>query len=254
MRRALSILVLVACMAVATTNAHAFDTRAIVLTTPANARIISMGDIGVADNSDPSTIFFNPANVCAGSRLYGLAAQQRFEFSDDLWLRRANVGFSSRPANSALSVGMDIGYSRLSYGNTVLVDSLNTPADSLTTYEDVVSLTTGFAARAGDVVEFRFGGAVKIWRGHFDEEFSATSFDAGMAIDFHERYGAWNIIPSLAAAVVDLGQDIEIRDRTDPLPTRANFGAALRVESAPCKILGADVPLLAIVCQAEGSK
>lgn len=257
MRRVFSILVFASCMIVAATNALAFPNGAILLTTPANARIISMGGVGVADNSDPSTIFFNPANTCGIVRVYGLVAQQRYsgEFADDLWLRKANTGFSAQlGVRSPFSVGVDIGYSRLNYGESILTDTEGNVLDTLTTYEDVVSLASGIAARAGDTFEFRFGAAAKIWRAHFDQEFSATSFDAGFAIDIHERYGAWNITPTFAASVLDMGQDIQVHEDTDPLPTRVNFGAAIRVESAPCEILSARVPLLAVVCQAEGIK
>jgi hypothetical protein len=135
-----------------------------------------------------------------------------------------------------------------------VVDQNSNVVDTLDTYEDVVSLASGISARAGETFAFRFGAAAKIWRAHFDEEFSATSFDAGFAIDIHERYGAWKITPTFAASVLDLGQDIEVHDATDPLPTRTHFGAAIRVESAPCEILSAKVPLLAVVCQAEGIK
>lgn len=257
MRRAMTMLTLALAMSLAATTARAFPNGAILLTTPANARIVSMGEIGVADNSDPSTIFFNPANTCGIVRVYGLAAQQRYsqELADDIWLRKANTGFSAQlGVRSPFSVGVDIGYSRLSYGESILTDVDGNLVDTLTTYEDVVSLASGLAARAGDTFTFRFGAAAKIWRAHFDEEFSATSFDAGLAIDIHERYGAWKITPTFAAAVLDMGQDIEVHDTSDPLPTRVHFGAALRVESSPCTILSAQVPLLAVVCQAEGVK
>jgi len=257
MRRVMTILALAMSVSLSAMGAHAFPTGAILLTSPANARVISMGEVGVADNADPSTIFFNPANTCGIVRVYGLVAQQRYteELADDIWLRKANTGFSAQlGVQSPFSVGVDIGYSRLSYGETILTDLESNTLDTLTTYEDVVSLASGFAARAGETFEFRFGAAAKIWRAHFDEEFSATSFDAGFAIDIHERYGAWNITPTFAASVLDLGQDIEVHDSTDPLPTRASFGAAIRVESAPCEILSARVPLLAVVCQAEGIK
>jgi hypothetical protein len=235
--------------------ARAADTGALLLTLPANARSIAMGDIGTADNSDPSTIYYNPANVCASTRVYGLVSQQRFELDDDLWARRANVGFSGSSPGSPFMVGLDFGYGRLSYGPSILTDTEGNFLDSLTTYEDVASVTMGVGFRAGNVFEMRFGGAVKMWRAHFGQQYQATAFDAGVAITLHERYGAWNITPSFGGAMLDAGQDIAYSDSTsDPLPARANLGASLCIESSPSNVLGARVPLVAVTMQVEAIK
>jgi hypothetical protein len=247
--------------------AAAFNSAAILLTSPANARIAAMGDIGVSDNSDPSTIFFNPANVCAAPRVYGFASQQRYESYDDLKLRRANAGFSWQSGpQSPWSIGADIGYGRLSYGESILTDVEGNPVDTVDTYEDVVSLTAGMGFHASETLEFRLGGGAKIWRAHFPGpdvssegstllKFDATSFDAGLAVSLHERYGAWNITPSFAAAIIDAGQDIEDPNGgSEPLPTRLNAGASVRIESSPVDVLSAHVPLVAVVCQADGIK
>jgi hypothetical protein len=243
------------CAALPVIPAHAVDSGPILLTTTPNARSIAMGDIGAADNSDPSTIFFNPANVCSASRIYGLVAQQRFELDNDIWLRSANAGFSASSApGSPLMVGMNVGYARLDYGNSVLTDTSGNPIDTLDTYEDVASITGGFGFRERSF-ELRLGGGVKMWRAHFDREIQATSFDAGVAATVHERYGAWNITPSLAAAMIDMGLDIQGPfGRSDPLPTRLNVGASLCIESSPCNVLSARVPLLAVIVQAEAIK
>lgn len=250
-----ALMVAVGLCAAVSTSAHALSNGPILLTTTPNARSISMGDIGAADNSDPSTIFFNPANVCGPTRIYGLVAQQRFEIDNNLWLRSANAGFSAGSApGSPWIVGMDFGYARLDYGQSILIDTGGNPIDTLDTYEDAASVTGGFGFRASSF-ELRLGGGVKMWRAHFDREIQATSFDAGLVATVHERFGAWNITPSLAGAVIGMGLDIQDPfGGSEPLPTRLNVGASLCIESSPCNMLSARVPLLAVIMQAEAIK
>ena len=255
MKHLLAIVAFMLCAAAAT-PAYAASTGAILLTFPANARSIAMGDIGAADNSDPSTIYYNPANVCSATRVYGLVSQQRFELDDNLWARRANLGFAGSSPQSPWMVGLDFGYGRLNYGESILTDTGGNPLDTLDTYEDVASVTMGLGFHAGKVLDMRFGGAVKMWRARFDQQYQATSFDAGVAMTLHERYGAWNITPSLGAAMIDAGEDIAFPnlDATDPLPTRVNVGASLCIESSPCNVMSARVPLVAVTVQAEAIK
>lgn len=243
------------CVSMPVISAQALSNGPILMTTTPNARSIAMGDIGAADNSDPSTIFFNPANVCGASRIYGLVAQQRFEIDHDIWLRSANTGFSASSApGSPLMIGMNVGYARLDYGQSIVINAEGTALDTLDTYEDLASLTGGFGFRARSF-ELRLGGGVKMWRAHFDREIQATSFDAGLVATVHERYGAWNITPSVGGAMIDMGLDIQGPfGLSDPLPTRLNLGASLCIESSPCTVLSAHVPLLAVVMQAEAIK
>jgi hypothetical protein len=253
MRHVRAIFAFALCAAGPVTPAHAIsNSAAILLTLPANARSIAMGDIGTADNSDPSTIFYNPANVCSATRVYGLVSQQRFELDDNIWLRRANVGFSGSSPQSPWMVGLDFGYARLRYGQLAVVDTGGNPVDSVDTYEDVAAVTMGLGFHAGPSFDMRFGGAVKVWRARFDQQYQATSFDAGVAVTLHERYGAWNITPSLGGALIDAGEDIQYPNQSsDPLPTRLNAGASLCIESSPCNVMSARVPLLAVTVQAE---
>jgi hypothetical protein len=240
----------------AATPAHAVsNTGALLLTLPANARSIAMGDIGTADNSDPSTIYYNPANVCSATRVYGLVSQQRFQLADSIRARRANLGFSGSSPQSPWMVGLDFGYARLSYGEGVITDAQNNVIDTLNVYEDVASVTGGIGFHAGRVFDMRFGGAVKMWRARFDQQYQSTSFDAGVAMTLHERYGAWNITPSLGAAMIDAGEDIVVPNYPgDPLPTRVNAGGSLTIESSPCNVMSARVPLVAVTVQAEAIK
>lgn len=262
MGRTARILTLVMCVALCATTARAIDTAAFLLVNSIHARAISMGSTGVADNSDPSTIFFNPANVCAGSRVYGTAAEQRFDHFPDLWLRSANAGFSYQPKGRSWTVGVDAGYAKLNFGDFSVYDFNDSLIATVKAYQDVASLTAGIGF-SGSMYEFRFGAGVKMWRSHdvggdyINPEpvikADATTFNAGFAVAMHERYGAWNITPAIGAAMMDMGENIQWPngDRSK-LPTRLNFGASVRIESSPCEVLSARVPLVTVICQAEG--
>lgn len=261
MRGIVGILTCCTCIVLNAAGAWAFGDATFLLTNSANARALAMGDVGVADNTDPSTIFYNPANVISASRVYALAAQQRFDGYDDVWLRRANAGFSWHAGEgSPLSVGTDLSYGKLNLGEAVVTDTAGTILGTFNAYQDVVALTTGIGITVGSC-EFRFGAGVKRWvavygpsdfSGEPSVEANATTFDAGVTVALHERYGAWNITPAIAAAMIDAGQDIDWGFQKDPLPTRVNFGASVRVESSPCNVFSAKVPLVAFVCQADG--
>jgi hypothetical protein len=225
----------------------------------ANARAIGMGDVGVADNSDPSTIFYNPANVIAASRVYVLGAQQRFGFYDELKIRRANAGFS-RASNGGWTIGADVSYGKLSYGESVLTDTEGNILATFDSYEDVAALAAGLAFTTG-AWEFRFGAGVKRWSANYGPpevgggepvKADAMTFDAGATAVLHTRYGAWNITPAIGVAMMDAGEEVDWGMFKDPLPTRLNFGASVRVDSSPCNVFSAKVPLVSFVCQADG--
>lgn len=245
--------------------AHAILTNEFLLVNPIHARSIGVGDIGVADNSDPSTIFFNPANVCAVSRIYVTASKLDLgDLPDDTWLRSARAGFSWQSKSSAWTFGADATYRKLNFGKIFFGDFVDSSAAQPDFFEDVLSFTLGAGFRANDIYEFRIGAGVNRWREHYPtydldtgvlgvREVDASAFNAGVAFAIHERYGAWNIVPAVGVSMMDMGDDIDYGDEsTSELPTRLNFGASVRIESAPCEVLSARVPLLAVIVQAEG--
>jgi hypothetical protein len=128
-------------------------------------------------------------------------------------------------------------------------------------YEDAAALALGAGFTAGGAYELRFGVAGKRWVGHFPASEvgmepaatpSAMSFDAGAAIEMHSRTGGWDVTPALGVAMMDMGQDFEVRPgQTEPLPTRLNVGASVQFQS-DTEVFVARVPLVSVLCQAEG--
>jgi hypothetical protein len=265
MRKLLPILALVLLLKAAAAGA-VVSTAAPLLGESVDARTISMGDVGVADNSDPSTIFFNPANVVAGPRLYVLGSQQRFEGdffnADDIWVRRARAGFSWARDPKSWKFGGDVTYSRFDFGNVVATNTAGNVLVNSHSYEEAMAIALGLAFSPGSY-NIRFGAGVKEWRAHYPSaevtqtntsfEANAFTFDAGAAITHNGRFGAWNVTPSLGVAMMDAGQDVDFGlGSPDPLPTRFNYGASVRLESSPAKILNSPVPMVSVVCVLDG--
>jgi len=135
---------------------HAF--AQLLLEYPASARVISMGESGTADNSSPSTIFLNPANVIGAPRLYVAGAM--IDFNPDLgdyWMRRASAGISCR-AGKSFTLGADFSYSkmRLSFSPSFLAPAEVSDSEEL----EALALGVGYAAGHYDVLA---GTAVKHW-------------------------------------------------------------------------------------------
>jgi hypothetical protein len=249
-------------LALCSDSARALSSGALLLVNVADARSTAVGDIGAADNSDPGTIFFNPANVISVSRVYFLGAQERFHFSDDLWIRRGRAGFSWQSKDKPnWTFGADAMYARLDYGEDKLTDTSGNLLGTYHSYEEAEAVALGAGFTAGDAYELRFGAAVKRWSAHFAPaeigmspavEPDAMSFDAGAAIELHTRVGGWDVNPALGAAMMDVGPDFDVRaGQTARLPTRLNVGASVQFQS-DAAVFSARVPLVSVLCQAEG--
>lgn len=266
MRRTLPVILFVGVLLQAARAGAVVSTAAPLLTNSTDARSVSMGDVGVADNSDPSTIFFNPANVVAAPRLYVLGSEQRFEsdfFSrNDLWIRRARAGFSWARDPKSWKFGADVTYSRLNYGTSTVIDAIGQVVRTPNSYEEAMAIALGLAFSPGNY-NIRFGAGAKEWKAHLAPaevtqdniavEADAFTFDAGVAVTHNGRFGAWNVTPSIGVAMMDIGQDVDFGvGSPDPLPTRVNFGGSLRLESSPEKILGASVPMVSVACELDG--
>jgi hypothetical protein len=240
----------------------------IVLEYPLSARAAGMGETGAADNSDPANLYFNPANVVGRARIYVQGSRWGNEYTDDLWLGGASAGISyHRAAGSRLAIlSADFAYGRLDYGESLLTDPSGTPLGTFHSFEDYYALTLGAGFAVGDRWDLRLGGAVKRWA--FDlapAEFTtsdagpqpdAFAFDVGTTAVLRTRVSEWSVVPALAVALVNAGPDIEVPDRdiSYPLPTRFHFGTSVRVESPTARILSADVPVIAVVYNVDGTE
>lgn len=244
------------------------QTGAALLGYPIHPRLAGMGETGVADNSDPSTVFYNPANAVGSPRAYFVASRQRwpddwFGF-DDLWMGRSNAGLSWQgDGASPLTWGADFTLAKLDYGENVATLPDGTPVGTFDVFEKVASLALAVGIPSGERWEFRVGVAAKRWwaeypSGSFTQDVviyepSAYAFDGGLTCVMRTTVDGWSVNPALALALIDAGPDFEVVEgEKDPLPRRFNFGASVRVESPAHRLWNADVPLIAVIANVDG--
>jgi hypothetical protein len=253
-------------LGVTATKAFALNTAAVLLTYPVHPRVIGMGETGVADNSDPTTVFYNPANVVANPKVYLRGARETFEedFLSDLWVGRFSGGVSWQTGGkNPLRFGADVTFGRFDYGTVTVTDDVPgaTPME-FSMFEDVLSLALGVGFTSGPW-DFRVGTSVKRWWAKFppaqftqdniDENPDAMAFDAGVVAAWHQTVAGWNVVPALGVSAIDMGSDVEVVEgEADPLPTRFIFGPSVRIESPSQKLGSAMVPMIAVVCNADG--
>ena len=249
-------------VAIGSSTAH--SQGALVLQYQISARSAALGDTGVGDNSDPSNIYFNPANVVGTRGAYVNGTRWDFPFfSDDIWIGRLSGG-ARFELGDGISFGADVSYGRLDYGESIATDIAGNPIGEVHAFEDFGALTAGVGLHFGDDWEARFGVSGKRYHGHYPlaevsptpgliAEFGAFAFDLGTTIARRYRTGDWNVTPALAVACVNLGDDIDMGfpGELDALPTRLHFGSSVHAESPTARILGADVPVLAMVYNLE---
>jgi hypothetical protein len=231
-----------------------------------SARGSSMGVTGVADNSDPANIYFNPANVVGAARVY--AQGSRWDFipvlAPDIWIGGGSAGICQQRADSRLAtLSADVSYGRLDYGESTVTDPSGFPLGTFKAYEDYLALTLGAALRVADTWDLRVGIAGKRVHLNYGPEAFTTSgedndidgfaFDAGITLARRAVVSDWNVVAAFALAVLNNGPDLEFPSgNSDPLPGRFHFGSSIRVDSPTVRVLSAEVPMVAFVYNLEG--
>jgi hypothetical protein len=223
-----------------------------------------MGETGVADNSDPANIYFNPANVIGPARVYAQGSHWKLEpiLADDLWTGGGSAGVSLERDESRVStLAADLSYGRFDYGTSIATDPAGNPLGEYHSYEQFFSLALGGCVALSDSWDLRIGAAGKRWTANYGPaqfgggppyEFDAFAFDVGATLALRTTLEAWSVMPAAAVAIVNAGPDYDTPDfGSDPLPTRFHFGASVRVDSPTRRILGADVPVVAMVYNTE---
>jgi len=224
---------------------------------PISARVVSMGVTGVADNSTPSTIVLNPANVVGPPRIYVQGAMLRTDTSEDFWIHRANAGASWH--FGPVLFGADLAYARLN--SEGLLNSIGEPR---TLTQDVVELTSGLGVSIGRN-DFLFGLAGKRFADTDEptaldslittaDKADAFAFDAGAEIRHRATLQGWDITTSLGAAVINVGNDVEHDDGKRHLPRHLNGGLSVSMVSPPVQVFWGAVPLVAFSANVDATK
>jgi hypothetical protein len=240
-----AVALVVALLPISVSPAHAqYGTD--VLFFPVNARTLSMALSGVADNTDPSGIWSNPANVVSGEQIYGMGSWVGFDGLDDVSLWRGDAGGSWKfDDTSAWTFGASASFARLR------VDFFN----------DYVNDVLSFALGAGfthDRIEFRFGASIKRLSAELPgtwylatEELDGTAYNLGFAVGGRGDGAGWDVVPQFGLATIDRGEDMEGSYFESELPRRLNAGGSLRVQGPAVTVIGTQVPVFAGVINAD---
>jgi hypothetical protein len=243
------------------------EAGALLLQYPIHVRTVSTGETGVADASDPSTIYYNPANVVAPGRAYVTTSRMDWPddwFAGDIWMGRANAGYSWQARGGALRWGADLTLGKLDYGESIVTNPAGDVLATVHPFEKVASLAVGVGCTAGERFDLSFGVAGKRWWANYGAadvtqdnltaEPTAYAFDTGITAVMRTTVTGWSVNPALGVAVVDMGPDFEVvaGESKDPLPRRFNFGAGVHIASPNHRLGKAEVPLVALSCNVDG--
>lgn len=242
------------------------NTGAIVLKTPVSSRARALGETGVADNTDPANVWFNPANVVGPARVYaqGTSWYVAPDTYEDMYVRGGNGGLSYETGaeGQPLSLAMDVSFAKFSYGQSIATDPTGVPLGTFEPWEKSFSVALGAGYLFQNGLDLRLGAAVKqFWAEYLPAEFTmegsdlemdAVAFDVGATLALRRPASGWSLTPALAVACVNMGSDMEGPFGGEvPLPTRLHAGTSLCAEGPATRILGGDVPMVAVVCNLD---
>ena len=220
-----------------------------------------MAQAGAADNTTPSTIVLNPANVIGPLRLYAQGQMLSTDISDEnFWIRRVNAGATWR--FGPMLFGVDLAYARLHFAQPY---SFGEWSDGIT--QDVIELTSGLGASVGSN-DFLVGLAGKRLA---DKEVVPTdpfrvdtltttnkadayAFDAGAEIRHRGALQGWDINSALGAAMMNIGNDIEVDTEKRHLPRHFNGGFSVQMVSPPVQVFWGSVPLITFLANVDAAK
>jgi len=219
-----------------------------------------MGLTGVADGTDPTNVFYNPANVLSTTGIYFNGAYRSVPspFTDDLWFASMNVGGGYRIPDETdfYSFGIDVSGAQFDYGESIATDTEGNPLGEFHSKENYISVAAGAAVSLATDYRLAAGVAVKRWWADYAPastysdgdpvELNATAFDLGttFAIDFYSS--DWRITPAVGFAYLSEGKDFDTGNgNTDPLPAHVSAGLSVQFEGPSTEISNTNVPVIA---------
>lgn len=244
------------------------ETGAPALEYPLGARSAAMGYSGVADRSDPSNLFFNPANVTAVEGVWSTGAYELLApgFAGDVHAGNLTAGGGYTVGNDhPLRLAIGITLARISFGTSIATAPDGTPLGEFEYKEDIFGATAGVAGTMGERLEWALGLALKRWKGDYAPagatilgeavEPSKWMVDAGAVVSTRVEASDWSVHPALAVAAVNMGSDIELEQfsTTDPLPTWFNYGISVRVDGPAVELGSNHLPVVSVTLNADGN-
>lgn len=253
-----SLLLALLVSAFASPSLGASDTGAPSLDYPFGVRGTAMGQVGVADRSDPDNIYFNPANVTAQDGIYATGAYELLapQVVDDWWFRHVSVGAGrSFQGERPVRVAFSVSFVELSYGHTIWTDPTGLPLEEGDFRDKYVALTGGMATTLGERVEWALGAAYKHWSETGPWDLSEGMFDIGTVVSTTVDASDWSVRPAVGLSAINLGPDIEYDMQPpykEPLPSWFNYGLSVCVDGPVVALGSVDVPAVSATFDFDG--
>jgi hypothetical protein len=213
-----------------------------------------MAQTGVADNTDPGSIYFNPANVVSTPRAY--ITGSHWEWAPTSWtVSTGSIGgsWTGRRGTTPLTFGADLTFATDNFDEILRTIYLPQGTGEPTPDEWVGSLALGAGALLGERWDVRLGGAIKRYWESGGESRDGFGFDVGTTVAYRATASEWSITPAAAMAFVNLGPTLyQEGDYDVKLPARFDYGFSVHIESPHVEINSSLVPLLAITCNLDG--
>lgn len=256
----------VASVAVLLGMGHAGANAQTILGEPPGARIVALGYTGVADDSDPSSVFMNPANVSFVDRLYLSGDYQELfsGISTDIGVRGVTVsgGYGFDHGSGSIGLGAQVRYSHLSFGESI---EINPEGAALGTYESTESMVAmalgvGVRTRAGPFLGV--GGALKrvgvdYGPGDFILQSSGGEGDAWTS-DVGARAGVrsrqdrpWRLEGAAGISLMNVGGALELPGRRLKLQKTTGVGASVAVDGPLRPLADEEVPIASFLLNVD---
>lgn len=196
-------------------------TGAVVLRMPVGARPVALGDAYTAVEGDELSVFYNPGGLASVRRL-SLGASYQSYISDSRLVT----------LSGAIPLGpgiLGLGVNSLDYGSVkeIVEDPTFGGQTGKPTGREVGA--SEFLAVAGYGVRPRRGVGVGLAARLVRSEIAGTAGTA-VAADLGLRVAPWGKRgPSFGASLLNVGTDVKLAGRSDPLPRTFRAGAALQV-------------------------
>jgi len=220
-----------------------------------DARNAGLGTAGVADNTDPSTIWNNPANAGAlvGANLLGYRGEIVPSFSDIILWGGAVSGGYPVYTGDGISVGLggELRYTKLDYNNSGAFG----PGPG--SWARTTSLTFAASIQFLTHYDFAAGFTYADWTEELTSDSSgfypassgsATRYDFGFRLGATFAAGSWQLVPAIAFARRNTGDPATYDRYDDDEPITTDYiGISFAAQGPTQVIFGNEVPIVALL-------
>jgi len=219
-----------------------------------DARNNGIGNAGVADITDPSTVWNNPANAALlrGVNLLPFYGEVRWPWGDSYYGAALNGGHAVYQGSSvSVNIGGELRYSHLAYWNDSKVETwgLTGAADLQFARNYHVALGGTWKNSSGEFIDDDFGPFPSTANNITTE---ANAYDVGVRLGAEFMSAAdWHFVPAIGYNRRNTGEvestSTLFGTETYDLPTTSIYGLSFATASPPQTLFGNDVPVMKLV-------